>query len=253
MGDKTAISWTDHTFNPVMGCAKVSPGCRNCYAETLLSGRMGRPGLWGRRAARQVTSEANWRKPLKWNREARTAEVRRRVFCGSLCDWAEDHPVANAARSRLWSLIAKTDGLDWLLLTKRSERIAECLPAEWGPHGWPNVWLGVSIETNAYALRADHLRLIPSVVRFVSYEPALGPLDALDLTGIDWLIYGGESGPRYREDDLAWARAMRAKCRAAKTAFFFKQSAAIRPGMGTSLEGETIQEYPSPRPASFII
>jgi len=246
MADKSRISWTDATFNPWMGCTKISPGCAHCYAETLLSGRMGRPGLWGPRGQRQVTTEDYWRKPIKWNKTAEKEGKRFRAFCGSLCDWAEDHPTAEANRPRLWDLIRATPWLDWLLLTKRAERIAECLPDDWG-NGYPNVWLGVSIENNDFRHRADFLRQIPAVVRFISYEPALGPLDLLDLTGIDWVIYGGESGPKFRPHDLSWPRQIRDLCRQTGTAFFFKQSSAIRNETGTTLDGETIQEYPTPR------
>jgi protein gp37 len=246
MAEKSRISWTDATFNPWMGCTKVGPGCAHCYAETLLSGRMGRPGLWGPRGERQVTSEDYWRKPVKWNKAAEKEGKRFRAFCGSLCDWAEDHPTAEATRPRLWELIRATPWLDWLLLTKRAERIAQCLPDDWGT-GYPNVWLGVSIENNEFRHRADFLREIPAPVRFVSYEPALGPLDLLDLTGIDWVIYGGESGPKFRPHDLSWPRQMRDVCREAGAAFFFKQSSAIRNETGTTLDGETIQQYPTPK------
>jgi protein gp37 len=251
MSDKSKISWTDATFNPWMGCAKVSPGCAHCYAERMLTDRMGRPGLWGPKAGRQVTSDQNWKKPLKWNAQAAKEGKRTKAFCGSLCDWAEDHPTSEAARPRLWELIRATPHLDWLLLTKRAERIAMSLPDDWG-RGYPNVWLGVSIESNDYRARADQLRRVPAVVRFISYEPALGPLDRLDLTGIDWVIYGGESGPKYREHDLAWPRQVRAMCRAAGVAFFYKQSPAIRTEMKTTLDGETIREMPVPRKIASI-
>jgi protein gp37 len=201
------IAWTDNTFNPVMGCTKVSPGCKHCYAETLTTNRMGLH-LWGDRAARQVTSAANWRKPLTWNAQAEREGRRLKTFCGSLCDVFEDHPTVAAVRPRLWDLIRRTPHLDWQLLTKRANNIAPSLPPDWGD-GYPNVWLGVSIESNEYISRADALRAIPAVVRFVSYEPALGPLVNLNLTGIDWLIYGGESGPKFRAHDLTWPREMR--------------------------------------------
>ncbi len=245
MSDLTLIAWTDHTFNAAMGCAKVSDGCKHCYAETLTKNRMGL-SLWGANGKRQITSEANWKKPLLWNREARAAGRRALVFCGSLFDVFEAHPTIDGMRPRLWELIRATPWLDWQLLTKRPERIAAHLPADWGD-GWANVWLGTSIEDMRVAARADHLREIPATVRFVSYEPALGPLDALDLTGLDWVIYGGESGPGYRSHDLAWPRAMREKCLAADVAFFFKQSSAIRTEMGIHLDGELVRKFPVPR------
>ncbi|HEY2849882.1 MAG TPA: DUF5131 family protein, partial [Gemmatimonadaceae bacterium] len=182
----------------------------------------------------------------------------------------EDHRDANAARPDLFALIRQTPFLHWQILTKRPENLETMLPDDWGEHGWPNVWLGTSIEDMRVAHRAKTLRRIPATVRFISYEPALGPLDELDLFGIDWIIYGGESGPEYRRHDLAWPRAMRVKCAASKrvyanggtmlgmwrgkpvehryygTEFFFKQSSAPRTEMGITLDGETIRNYPTP-------
>jgi protein gp37 len=240
--DVTIIAWTNATFNPAMGCTKVSDGCSRCYAERLTRDRMGL-SVWGPGVRRQRTSAANWRKPHAWDREARTAGLSARVFCASLCDVFEAHPDIDALRPDLWELIRSTPHLDWQLLTKRPERIVECLPADWGA-GWENVWLGTSIEDMRVADRADHLRKIPAVVRFVSYEPALGPLDELDLAGLQWVIVGGESGPTFRTMDLDWARAMRVRCREASVAYFFKQSSAYRTELGTTLDGDTVKEYP---------
>lgn len=263
MAEKSIIAWTHNTFNPWMGCTKVSPGCAHCYAETLTKNRMGL-SLWGSRGTRQVTSIANWKKPLQWNREAEGKGQRLRTFCASLCDWSEDHPVAAATRPRLWDLIRRTPWLDWQLLSKRHETIADNLPSDWGD-GYPNVWLGVSIESDDYAHRADYLRKIPATVRFVSYEPAIGPLGTLDVAGIDWVIYGGESGPGYRKEDKQWARDMKAKCETETErrqsvgdptvcAFFHKQSAAYRTEIGIELDGQVVRNYPQPRlslPALF--
>ncbi|MGD1275681.1 MAG: phage Gp37/Gp68 family protein [Tepidisphaeraceae bacterium] len=244
MGQATIIGWTDHTFNIVWGCTKVSPGCKNCYAERL-SERYGWD-VWGPGKPRRTFDEKHWTEPLKWNAQAQKDRHRRRAFCGSMCDVFEDHPTVAQELGRLWALIRRTPGLDWQLLTKRPERIAANLPSDWGS-GYPNVWLGTSIESNDYAARADHLRVVPATVRFVSYEPALGPLDQLDLTGLDWVIYGGESGPNYREHDLAWPRSMKECCEAAAVAFFYKQSAAPRTEMGTTLDGQIVRQYPRPR------
>lgn len=244
MAENSKISWTNHTFNPWMGCVKVSSGCANCYAETLVTGRMGRD-VWGADKPRQVTSDANWKKPRKWNRDAEKAGERLRVFCASLCDVFEDHPTANATRPRVFELIRETPNLDWLVLTKRPERMPECLPEDWG-HGWPNVWLGTSVEDNSVIYRAVHLRRVPAVVRFISYEPAIGPVDQLNLLGIHWLICGGESGPGFRPMDLQWARDIRDRCAEEGVAFFFKQQSNFRPGIG-DLDGEVPQEYPDPR------
>ena len=240
----TIIAWCDHTFNPWMGCTKVSDGCRNCYAEAMTRNRMGL-SLWGAGGKRQITK--TWQNPLKWNLKAREVGKRHRVFCASLCDVFEDHATANEARPRLWDLVRSCTSLDWLILTKRPERIAACLPMDWGISGWPHVWLGTSIENMRVAGRADQLRKIPAIVRFISYEPALGPLDDLDITGIDWVIYGGESGSKYRHEDKNWARTMRDKCRESGTAFFHKQSSGYRTETGIELDGEIVREYPLPR------
>jgi len=246
MAEETAIAWTDHTFNPWMGCTKVSAGCTNCYAETLTEGRMGLH-VWGDRAQRQRTSPKNWRNPILWSQAAFSDGESRRVFCASLCDVFEDRPEPNLWRADLWKLIRDTRTLDWQLLTKRPERLVDELPADWGD-GWPHVWLGTSIEDERVADRVRHLVAVPSVVHFVSYEPALGPLaHALDLTDVEWVIYGGESGPGYRAEDKQWARDMHAACARAGVAFFHKQSAGHRTELGIELDGRIVREYPQER------
>jgi protein gp37 len=164
-----------------------------------------------------------------------------------MCDVFEDHPIANRERPRLWDLIRSTPQLHWQILTKRPERIEALLPKDYDAAGWGHVWLGTSIENSEYAFRADILRQLPAAVRFISYEPALGPLDDLNLSGIDWLIYGGESGPGYRKHDLAWPRAIRRRCEEDGVAFFYKQSSAPRTEMGIELDGEIVRNYPTPR------
>lgn len=242
MAEKTNIGWTHHTFNLVWGCVKVSTGCLNCYADTLAT-RWGFD-VWGKDKPRRTLGRKYWAEPHAWNAAAVAAGERRRVFCGSMCDWCEDHPTTRAQLPALFRLIDATAGLDWLLLTKRPERIGQSIP-DHRPR--PNVWLGTSIETMNQAWRADRLRACEAAVRFVSYEPALGPLDRMSLDGIDWVIYGGESGPGYRPHDLAWPRSMRDRCRAAGVAFFHKQSPAPTPEQGIELDGEIIREYPTPR------
>lgn len=237
MGTETGIAWTDHTFNIAWGCQKVSPGCTHCYAEDL-STRYGH-GVWGPGKPRRTFGAKHWAEPIAWNRAAMKAKrrdkacpERRRVFCSSMCDIFEDHPTIERELRKLWPLIRETPSLDWQLLTKRAERIAESLPADWGG-GYANVWLGVSIETREYEWRVQLLRRVPARVRFVSYEPALGPVAGIDLTGIDWLIYGGESGAEFRRDEEQWARDIREQCDREGVAFFFKQRAARYPGTGT--------------------
>lgn len=240
------IAWTDHTFNPWIGCTKVSVGCMNCYAERMSVGRMGL-NVWGADKSRKRTVESTWKNPLKWNRDALKSGNRAKVFCGSMCDVFEDNRDACAWRHDLWDLIQSCMSLDWLLLTKRPEHILSQLPTLWGeelPNVLPNVWLGTTVESCEYAHRIDILRSIPAAKRFISYEPAIGPFGDQDLTGIDWLIYGGESGDGFRRHDIQWARDVRKLCQKYGTAFFYKQSPGLRPGRGATLDGEIIQEFP---------
>ncbi len=242
MSEQTIIAWTDHTFNAWMGCTRVSEGCRNCYAADLVKDRMGLE-LWGNKAPRQVT-KSPWDNCRQWNRKAKQDGVIRKVFCGSLMDWAEDRADLIEPRKRMWDLIKSCDSLIFQMLTKRPENIGKFLPADWGDGYW-NVWLGCTIEDNRVAHRATPLTRNPAVVHFVSYEPAIGPLDQLDLNDIEWVIYGGESGPNRRPEDKQWARDMHARCSDANIAFFHKQSAGIRTEMGIELDGKIIREYPN--------
>ncbi len=253
MADTTKIAWTDSTFNPWIGCAKVSEGCRNCYAERFVSGRMGRDA-WGPKAERRRTSAAYWRQPHTWNRKAERDGVQRRVFCGSLCDVFEDRPDLAPIRTDLWELIRSTPALDWLLLTKRPENIRSMLPAGWWAResGYPNVWLGTTVESPEVAHRIAPLAVIPAAVRFLSVEPMIGPvrLDPRSCISrrIDWVIVGGESGPSYRNWSVQWVRDLRADCERNGTAFFFKQSPGPSPGHGETLDGEIVRKLPTPRP-----
>lgn len=249
MGENTNISWAHHTFNPWLGCSRVSAGCAKCYAERFVGGRMGLR-LWGDTADRRQTK--TWRNPVRWNRLAQEAGERHRVFCGSLCDVFEDHPTVNRIRPDLWPLIACTPHLDWLLLTKRPENISRMLPADWGDDGLPNVWLGTSIENRDVAHRSPTLTRIPAAIHFLSYEPALGPLHQVRglLDGIDWLVCGGESGPGFRPMYVGWAYDIRDRCRDENVAFFFKQESAIKPGYVSRLgqmSGLAVREMPTLR------
>ena len=247
MGDKTSIAWADHTWNPWMGCTRVSPGCANCYAERLTQ-RMGLR-VWGPGADRVRTGAGVWSNPRRWNAQALRDGRRHRVFCGSLMDFFDEHPSVAGWREEALDVIRSTPYLDWLLLTKRVELVPGVLGVS-GPSEVrlpENVWLGVSVESADYAWRIDMLRGVEAAVRFVSYEPALGPLGPVDLSGIDWLIYGGESGPGFRPDKVEWAREARALCLASGVAFFHKQRSGYRSGLGEELDGELVQEYPAGR------
>lgn len=224
MAENSKIEWTDHTFNPWMGCTNVSPGCDNCYAEAWAE----RFGIveWGN-APRRRTSTAAWRAPIKWNAGAPAFEAkhgrRQRVFCASLAD-VFDNQVDPAWRADLFALIRAAPNLDWLLLTKRPQNIAKMLPADLGP-GWANVWLGCTAEDQArFDQRWPHLSANSAAVHFISYEPAIGPL-RLPAEGSrpDWIICGGESGKNARPMTPNWARDIRNDCERDGVAFFFKQ------------------------------
>jgi protein gp37 len=212
MGQTTGIGWTDHTFNPWMGCARVSPACGGakgvggCYAEALVTGRMGynaesadprrRLTLWGppSTSTRLRTSAANWRNPVAWDAAAKRDGVRRRIFCASLADVFEDHPDLPAVRADLWPLIERCDGLDWQLLTKRPENIRAMVPPSWlAPGGWPaHAWAGTTVEDQKRAAqRIPHLLAVPARVRFLSCEPLLEAVD-LDPPLCPYCRDGGE-------------------------------------------------------------
>lgn len=249
MAENSKIEWTDHTFNPWVGCTKVSQGGDNCYAESWAK-RTGSPELWTGKLRR--TTEANWIKVLKWNDEARRTGKRRRVFCASMAD-VFDNQVPDGWRRDLWFTICNTRHLDWLLLTKRPQNIAKMLPPDWGP-GWQNVWLGTTVENQEGAdRRIPHLLAVPAAARFLSCEPLLGPVNLDDLIlhssapgemhysalsndglcdveddswegrTVNWVICGGESGPKARPMHPDWARSLRNQCQAAGVPFFFKQ------------------------------
>jgi protein gp37 len=166
-----------------------------------------------------------------------------RAFCASLADVFEDAPIPNSTRPDVWRLIRSTQWLDWQLLTKRPENIEKMLPDDWGG-GYKNVWLGSSIEDNRVAERGPILTSIPAIVHFISYEPAIGPLDELDLSEIEWMIVGGESGPGYRKMQVSWALDMQLRCLEEGVPFFFKQNSAPRTEMGIEMLGGIFREYP---------
>ena len=224
MGEKSKIEWTDHTFNPWIGCQKVSPGCDHCYAEAMMDHRYGRV-TWGPHGERKRTSVANWRKPRQWAKAANG--TRQRVFCASLAD-VFDNKAPDGARGDLFDLIRSTPELDWLLLTKRPENIRKMLPADWGD-GWASVWLGTTCENQAnYDRRWPILSAVPAAVRFISYEPAIGELGYV-WGKPDWIICGGESGAGARFMEPAWARTVRDQCAASDIAFFMKQMTGKKP------------------------
>lgn len=246
MARDSRIEWTHHTFNPWWGCTKVSPGCKHCYAQTFAK-RIGQD-IWGKDASRRFFSDAHWREPLKWNTEASQAGERKRVFCASMADVFENRADLVQARERLWQLIEDTPALDWLILTKRPERVLKTVP--WGKK-WPsNVWAGITVENQKWAQKRIPMLLeFPAAVRFLSCEPLLGPLqlDPWLRNGarIDWIIAGGESGHKARPMNPEWARDLRNQCLSASVPFHFKQWGHWRPDdatIGTSKKRMDVQD-----------
>lgn len=258
MAENTKIEWAHHTLNPWIGCTKVSAGCKNCYAETQDNHRKWTSEGWGVGKPRKRTSAGNWRKPLKWNREAEKQGIRYRVFCASLAD-VFDPEVDDQWRADLLDLVHQTPHLDWLLLTKRPQAAKQFLD-ENSMRLPSNVWLGTSVEDQEQALaRIPILLSILASKHFLSCEPLLGPVDLslflhvrhedeygnagiritnpdqslsdeLDLPfhdpwvkPVDWVIVGGESGSGARPMHPEWATSLRDQCVEAGVAFFFKQ------------------------------
>ncbi len=222
----TGISWADLTFNPWIGCQKVSPACDHCYAESLATTRLGVG--WGPGAPRRRTAPGNWQKPPRWHRAAQAAGVRLKVFCASLAD-VLDNAVDDQWRRDLAALIIATPALDWMLLTKRIGNARKMLAAMFPDGVPPNVALGVTIanqeEADRDLPRALSVKAGLGIRRlFVSGEPLLGPLNLAPwLPFIDLVIIGGESGRGARSMPDAWPLAVRDQCAAAGTPFHFKQ------------------------------
>ena len=285
MGERTGIEWTDSTWNPWMGCHKVSPGCKHCYAERETT-------RWGKDFSQVRRSKTTFDAPLRWKEP-------RRIFTCSFSDFFIEE--ADVWRDDAWEVIRQTPQHIYQILTKRPERIAEHLPKtcffcgmEWGPehvgkcedhdwrhpwygwaiatedmnteaepntNPWPNVWLGTSVENQKYAEeRIPKLVSISAAVHFLSCEPLLGPIDFTHalryenpewlkdhgyLRDIEWVIAGGESGPDYRPMDPIWIRDIREQCKSGKVAFFFKQWGGLKPGGPRELDGREWNEFPS--------
>lgn len=234
MGKDSKIEWTTHTFNPWWGCTKVSEACKNCYAESWAK-RVGKD-VWGPSVERRMFGDDHWKQPLRWNAEASRVAHRPRVFCASMADVFEERSELDAARLRLWDLIEATPHLDWLLLTKRPQNVLE--RTRWGLD-WPtNVWIGTTVELQKRANELlPALASIPAKVRFISAEPLLGPLDLSPWLGttVDWVITGGESGPKARPASPAWFRSLMIQCMEREVPFHFKQWGDWAPGKAANL------------------
>lgn len=232
MAEKTGITWTDHTFNPWWGCVKISDGCDNCYAESDAH-RYGHE-VWGKDAPRRFFGEKHWNEPHKWNAKAQAEGVRRRVFCASMADIAEVNPMLAEEKERLWNLVRECTALDWLMLTKRPANLVSELPSDWG-EGWSHVWLGTTVESNAFRFRIPAILEAPAIVHFLSVEPQLGQVDLEDYLKaqggerhtVDWVIIGGESGAHARPYRIEWAREIIETCKAYGVAVFNKQLGSV--------------------------
>ncbi|MBF0135085.1 MAG: phage Gp37/Gp68 family protein [Magnetococcus sp. DMHC-1] len=252
MGKNSKIDWTHHTFNPWWGCEKVSTGCDHCYAQ-IWAARMGMR-IWGHDAERRFFGDQHWREPLRWNQSAERQQERQKVFCSSMADVFEERKDLDPLRERLWSLIANTPWLDWLLVTKRPECVPKMVP--WN-NDWPaHVWLGTTAENQECAMhRLPYLLDTPAKVRFVSCEPLVGAVDLgpwIGPNGLDWVIAGGESGARARPMQPKWVEKIYQQCKKAGVSFFFKQWGTFgQDGMhrskkdnGNLFQGNLVHEYP---------
>lgn len=239
MSDQTKIEWTDATWNPIRGCTKISPGCAHCYAETFAERFRGVAGHPYERGFDPRTVPAKLAEPLRW----RTSRM---VFVNSMSDLFHQDVAEDYIRAVV-RIMLLADWHAFQVLTKRSERMRDQLNGPLRHAGEAaNIWWGVSVENRRDGLpRIDDLRAAPAAVRFLSIEPLLEDLGELDLSGIHWVILGGESGPGARPMHPEWVRAIRDRCRAADVPFFFKQWGGTRKGKaGRVLDGRTHDEKP---------
>lgn len=235
MGDKSAIEWTDASWNPSTGCSKISPGCRNCYAERLANRleKMGNPKY--KNGFKFTLHEDALEVPLKWR-------APRKIFVNSMSDLFHESMPETFLKD-CFDVMLKADWHIYQILTKRPDRMLRFVRnyGEIPDH----IWLGTSVELDIYASRIDILRQVPCRTRFVSFEPLLGSVGNVDLEGIAWAIVGGESGPNYRAIQKGWVREIRKQCKEQGVAFFFKQWGGVRPKSGgRMLDGKEWDEYP---------
>jgi protein gp37 len=248
MATRSNIEWTEMTWNPVAGCTVLSPGCTNCYAMRL-AGRLTAMGNEKYHGTTRVTGgRSKWNGHLKldWDsvelpKRWRTGKL---IFVNSMSDLFHNRVPLEFIQA-VFATMAATPRHTYQVLTKRADRLEEFSSQLL----WPsNVWMGVSVESADYIDRIDHLRRSGAAIKFLSLEPLLGPLDDLDLDGIDWAIVGGESGPGARPIDPEWVRSIRDQCRRAGVAFHFKQwGGKNKKKAGRLLDGRTWDELPKPR------
>lgn len=239
MAQRSAIEWTDATWNPVRGCTKVSPGCAHCYAETFAERWRDIPGHPYEAGFDLRIVEDKLTEPLLWTRS-------HKIFVNSMSDLFHDRVPKNFI-ARVFGVMELADWHIYQVLTKRAARMRDIIEGRL-PHvaGLNHVWLGVSVENRKHGLpRIDELRRTPAALRFLSIEPLLEDLGAVDLAGIDWVIVGGESGPGARPMQPEWVVSIREQCKHQGVPFFFKQWGGVRKSVtGRRLEGRTFDEMP---------
>jgi len=238
MADNTQIEWTDATWNPVTGCSKITTGCDNCYAERFSERFRGVPDHPFENGFDLTLRPARLEQPLTWRQP-------KRIFVNSMSDLFHKE-VPRPFIDKVFDTMEKAHWHTFQVLTKRSSLLTRYLNQRYADTKAPShIWLGVSVEDVKNAVRIKHLRAANATVKFVSFEPLLGPIGPIDLSTINWAIVGGESGPKARPMQEAWALELRNQCRAQKVAFFFKQWGGIRPKSGgRMLKGREWNQYP---------
>lgn len=234
MGAKSSIEWTESTWNPVTGCNKLSPGCKNCYAERM-SKRLKAMGQRNYKNGFKLTLQPHMLElPLRWKKP-------QTIFVNSMSDLFHKNVPLDYIQ-QVFDVMKRAHWHRFQVLTKRADRLEEIGPfLEWTP----NIWMGVSVESQDFVSRIDHLRNTNAHTKFLSLEPLLGPLEDLDLTGIDWAIVGGESGFGARPMPTDWVTSIRNQCLEADVAFFFKQWGGVQKKRhGRELEGRTWDQMP---------
>ena len=234
MAEKSLIEWTDSTWNPVTGCTKVSPGCKNCYAERLALRLQAAKNPSYEKGFQVNIHEHLLNLPLTWRKP-------KQIFVNSMSDLFHED-ISEEFILRVFNIMNQAYWHRFQVLTKRSERLFELnnkLP--WSA----NIWMGVSVENSDYIFRVEHLRSTGARVKFLSLEPLLGPISSIDLSGIDWVIVGGESGPKARPMELSWVNSLLNDCQELQVPFFFKQWGGVnKKKAGRVLNGKLWYQLP---------
>ncbi|MGZ9020758.1 MAG: DUF5131 family protein [Rhodoplanes sp.] len=228
MASKTAIEWTDATWNPVTGCTKISAGCDHCYAERFSERFRGVPGHPFERGFDLQLRPERLEQPLRWRDP-------KMIFVNSMSDLFHKQ-VSFGFVDRVFDTMEQAHWHKFQVLTKRSSRLRDYVNARYPNEAAPShIWLGISVEDGSKKSRIKHLQQANAAVRFLSIEPLIGPMGLFNLDGVHWVIVGGESGPQARPMLIEWAREVRDQCKAAKVPFFFKQWGGLRPKSGGRL------------------